>query len=162
VDQNKLKSFSQATFVPLGEMTIPEFAGTAQDLIALGGSALALTTTSDQLFIIRLPGDYDASGVVTAADYELWKASYGSTTNLAADANHDQIVDAADYVLWRDNLGQTLVGIASGNSSTPLAVPEPAPGMLLCVAIASLSAISNLRRRHFGFERNSLRKISSV
>jgi hypothetical protein len=162
VDQNKLKSFSQATFVPLGDLTIPEFAGTAQDLIALGGSAVALTTTSDQLFIIRLPGDHDASGVVTAADYELWKANYGSTTNLVADANHDQIVDAADYVLWRENLGQSLVGSAGGASSTQLSVPEPAPAMMLCVVIASLAVVGNLRRRHCGFDRNSLHRISKV
>jgi DNA-binding beta-propeller fold protein YncE len=142
---NKLKSFSQSRFVPLGEMTIPEFTGAAKNLISLGGSALALTTTTDQVFIIRLPGDYDANGVVSAADYDIWKANYGSTTNLVADANQDNIVDAADYVVWRKNLGQTLVGTEGGVSSSNVAAPEPAPLLTLV-----LGAAASLRMRRRG------------
>jgi hypothetical protein len=135
VHTNKLKAFSQSTFTPLGEMVIPRFAGGAQDLIALGGSAVAFTTASDQLFIVRLLGDYDASGVVSLADYGLWNASYGSTMNLTADANRNNIIDAADYVLWRDNLRQTLVGSVPGGSIAHLPVPEPSAGMLLFIGV---------------------------
>lgn len=53
------------------------------------------------------PGDYDNNQIVDIDDYAIWQADYGSTTELAADGNHDGVVDAADYTLWRDNLGET-------------------------------------------------------
>jgi hypothetical protein len=124
-DGKKLKAFSQTTFVPLGEMAMPQMTSGARRLISLGNSALAFNTVSTpQLFIIRLNGDYDANGEVTAADYEVWKANYGSTTSLSADGNRDNIVDAADYIIWRDNLGQSLVGSTTLGSTAAQSVPE--------------------------------------
>ncbi|WP_197531575.1 CotH kinase family protein [Posidoniimonas corsicana] len=55
-----------------------------------------------------LPGDYDNSGAVDQADYAVWRASYGSTTDLAADGNNNGRVDTADYTVWRDNLDAVL------------------------------------------------------
>lgn len=52
-------------------------------------------------------GDYNRDGVVDPDDYGTWKASYGSTTNLAADGNGNGIIDLGDYTIWRDNLGAT-------------------------------------------------------
>lgn len=56
-----------------------------------------------------LLGDYDGSGVVDNLDRQVWRDSYGSTTNLAADGNNDGRIDAADYSVWRDNLGASLL-----------------------------------------------------
>ncbi|WP_442485363.1 malectin domain-containing carbohydrate-binding protein [Aeoliella sp. SH292] len=39
------------------------------------------------------------------AFYQLWKSTYGSTTQLTADANNNGRVDLADYTMWRDNIG---------------------------------------------------------
>ncbi|MEX2168423.1 MAG: S8 family serine peptidase [Pirellulales bacterium] len=72
-------------------------------------------------------GDYNGDTVVDSEDYDLWRASFGSTTNLDADGNGNQVIDAADYVVWRDTLGATL---GAGTA----AVPEPSSVMLLAIA----------------------------
>jgi hypothetical protein len=143
--EDQLKAFNQGTFVPLGEMMIPEFGATKQ-IVSLGSNALALATTSDLVFIIRLPGDFDANGIVDASDNDVWKADFGSTTKLAGDANRDNVVDAADYVLWRANLGQTLVGDPVSSSSTDLAVPEPAAWSLGLIGFGAVYLILTRRR----------------
>jgi hypothetical protein len=135
---NKLKAFSQTTFVPLGELSIPKFSGSAKNLISLGNSALAVTTTSDQLLILRLLGDFDANGVVGPGDYDVWRANYGSTSNFVADANGDNIVDSADYVIWRHKLGESLVGSEAGSSLSIDSVPEPATVTLITVSFLFL------------------------
>ncbi|MEM9660415.1 MAG: hypothetical protein AAF961_18785, partial [Planctomycetota bacterium] len=52
---------------------------------------------------------------VDDADYEVWRAAFGSTSDLAADGNRNGRVDAGDYTIWRDNLGAV----------APAAVPTP-------------------------------------
>lgn len=55
-----------------------------------------------------VPGDYDGSGVVDTADYELWRSTFLTTgLQLPADGNGNGVVDAADYTVWRDNLGRS-------------------------------------------------------
>ena len=66
----------------------------------------------------ELAGDYNQDGVVSQADYVVWRSTYGSTSDLRADGNKDQVVDAADYSLWRDALsGQPTV--AAPAAATP-------------------------------------------
>ncbi|QDU91767.1 CotH protein [Pirellulimonas nuda] len=70
------------------------------------------------------PGDYNRDRIVDSADYDVWRSTFGSTTQLDADGNGDLVVDAADYSVWRDALGQTttpLAVAASGGASTPQA-----------------------------------------
>jgi peptidyl-prolyl cis-trans isomerase A (cyclophilin A) len=89
----------------------------------------------NSLDALNLPaGDYNFDGTVNAADYNVWKADFGSTLKAEADGNGNGVVDAADYVVWRDTLGQTSSGAGSGFE--PGAVPEPSAGILLLLAAA--------------------------
>jgi hypothetical protein len=99
-------------------------------------------------------GDYNGNGTVEATDYNTWRQSYGSTTDLAADGNLNGVVDGADYVLWRKNIGQSLFLIGSGSglggngggglgSGLQLggAVPEPGTvALMLSAGLALLTA----------------------
>ncbi len=63
-------------------------------------------------------GDYDGSGTVDQADYNAWRAAFGTTANFnAADGNNNGVVDAGDYVVWLKHLGQTasITGSISGD-----------------------------------------------
>ncbi len=71
-----------------------------------------------------LDGDYNADGVVDAADYTVWRDTLGSELLLAADGNENNVIDAGDYDIWVSNYG-TSVG-----SATSTAVPEPSTGIL--------------------------------
>lgn len=73
--------------------------------------ALAIETLEHRLLLSGnsaplLPGDFDGNNRVEAADYSLWRATFGAIgDNLAADGNQNGLVDLADYTIWRDNLG---------------------------------------------------------
>jgi len=76
---------------------------------------------------VPIPGDYDLNGLVEAADYGVWRASYGepvATPGLGADGNGDGMIDAADYVYWRmahANAGSGGGSAAGGAAVAPLA-----------------------------------------
>jgi len=78
----------------------------------------------------RVAGDYDRDGDVDDADYNAWKASFGSMVSLDADGNKNGVVDAADYTIWRDNLG---LGMGSGSGSLTR-VPEPGTCVLVLLS----------------------------
>jgi hypothetical protein len=78
---------------------------------------------------IPIPGDYDHDGDVDTDDYNVWRTSFGSATNLTADGNGNNIVDAADYTIWRDH-----VGASSASAGALNFVPEPSTGLLLAMA----------------------------
>jgi hypothetical protein len=113
----------------------------------------ALTTATDHLPIVAdysyatavgAPGDFDHSGVVNAADYNLWRSTFGSTTNLAADGNHNGVVDEADYVIWRS---ASPAGSGSSLDSTAQ-VPEPFSAVLMIGGVFAISLSHRCRRRN--------------
>jgi hypothetical protein len=89
-----------------------------------------------QFLNAELPGDYNASGAVDAADYVVWRNQSGQAgAGLAADGNSDGVVNQEDYNLWRAHFGQA-AGSGSSITSTesPTGVPEPSPLILAATA----------------------------
>jgi len=99
-----------------------------------------------QLRSLGLYGDYDQNGSIGPGDYQAWKNSFGSTTNLNADGNGDGVVDAADYVIWRS----LALGGGAGSGLGSAAVPEPCTGLMAWAAIALVGGAAARRRFHAG------------
>ena len=96
------------------------------------------------LLAAPVPGDYNGDSAVTGADYNLWRANFGSTTHLAADGNRNGIVDSADYTFWR----KLFLGVGSGSGlGNSAAVPEPASALSIAIGLVSIAAGFPARRR---------------
>jgi dihydroxyacetone kinase DhaKLM complex PTS-EIIA-like component DhaM len=73
----------------------------------------------------RLPGDYNDSGTVDAADYVVWRKALDTmvAASTGADGNGDGNIDAADYDIWRANFGMSA---AAGVGRTAIAQGQAA------------------------------------
>jgi O-glycosyl hydrolase len=88
----------------------------------------------------RLPGDYNANGIVDAADYVVWRHTLGSTVDLLADGNQNSQIDTGDYDFWRARFGKMAASGVSINSIEPADnVPEPKSMLLAVLAATSLA-----------------------
>jgi mannan endo-1,4-beta-mannosidase len=89
-----------------------------------------------------LPGDYNDDGTVDAADYTVWRNSFGQTgTSLAADGDGNGTIDEGDYDVWRLYFGET----ANAGSASGLATPEPSTLLLVLVSVACLTLNRSVR-----------------
>lgn len=82
-----------------------------------------------------LAGDYNQDSVVDAADYTLWRDSFGASVSIGtgADGNGDGIIDSGDYAVWLNHYGESIPKSTSFSQS----VPEPT-GLLLMISLSSL------------------------
>lgn len=91
--------------------------------------------TSAVLAVVpAIAGDYNANGVVDAADYVVWRNTKDQVgLGLVADGNHDNVIDSGDYNLWRSNFGQMAGSGAMSSAAQSLSatVPEPSTWTLL-------------------------------
>jgi phospholipase/lecithinase/hemolysin len=98
------------------------------------------------------PGDYNRDTQIDAADYVVWRNSFGKTgVNLPADGNGNGQVDAVDFDVWRAQFGATAARgtsaqLAPGESPGAQYVAEPASLLLLALA-AILSQLAGRRRQ---------------
>lgn len=85
-----------------------------------------------------VPGDYNANGVVDAADYVLWRKYSGQSVTLPNDSTPGTVT-AADYDVWRSHFGQTPGAGSSAEGLEASSVPEPG-----CLALVGLAVIVSL------------------
>lgn len=83
--------------------------------------------------------DFNSDGVTDAADYTVWRDSFGSTDDFRADGNQSGTTDGADFLLWQRNYG-----LVSSISSTSSTVPEPSTLFML---LAFFAASASTRQR---------------
>ena len=97
-------------------------------LIMDGGEQFALVNSVPDLGVVTLTlpglaGDYNGDDIVDAADYTVWRDSFGQTgAGLPADGDGSGEIDAGDYTVWTNNFGSV--------ASTSTTVPEPTTALL--------------------------------
>jgi hypothetical protein len=82
----------------------------------------------EELPIAKLvPGDYNNSGTVDAADYVVWRNNKGAGSLPNEGGISPGTIDAADYNYWRSRFGvQAIFGAGAGSGlGASVAVPEP-------------------------------------
>ena len=90
---------------------------------------------------IDLPGDYDGSGFVDAADFTVWRDNLGTDTLLPGDTTPGD-VSQQDLQVWRDFFGQERLPY----SGPPSVIPEPNAMVLAGFGLLSLFAVSRRKQ----------------
>jgi hypothetical protein len=96
----------------------------------------AMTLSLSVVEAAALAGDYNNDGIVSAADYTVWRNNLGAAALPFNETASLGIVDEADYQIWKDNFGATLENNGGGSANN--AVPEPASIVLLLVGSAAV------------------------
>ncbi|MGD9633636.1 MAG: LamG-like jellyroll fold domain-containing protein [Pirellulales bacterium] len=117
-----------------------------------------------------LQGDYNANGVVDAADYALWRDALNSSKTLANEGATPGQVTGEDYAIWRNNFGkrarihsQLMNGVVrydslAGSASAAARVPEPAAMSMLLLGLSGVAFVR--RRRDFSLRASDYRQNS--
>lgn len=108
-----------------------------------------------------VPGDYNGTASVDAADYVVWQANFDSTSALAADGNGNGTVDAADYILWRHNVG-TSVPFGAAVSSATSAVAEVAVDEGIAEVNSAISEMADVDAVSLPFRMSELPALASA
>jgi dockerin type I repeat protein len=121
--------------------------GTNSLLVPAGTSAVnSPTNFAGTAGSVTLPtGDYNHNGKVDAADYTLWRDSFGRTVTAGhgADGNANGTIDNADYAFWKSHFGNSVSGSGVG-AGWAAAAPEPSTAILF---IMGFSVIWTIIRR---------------
>jgi uncharacterized protein DUF4886 len=88
-----------------------------------------------------MPGDYNRDGIVDAADYLVWRHTFGSPTSLPGDNTAG--VGADDYDRWRMHFGNA----SDGRGFAAVSVPEPMAANCAVMAVLVVTSQSRVRRR---------------
>lgn len=95
-------------------------------------------------------GDYNADGIVNAADYTIWRDTLGQTgTGLAADGtgadgSPDGVVDVLDYAFWKSHFNDSNGG---GHHALGAVATVPEPFSLFSLALGMFAMLPARRRK---------------
>ncbi len=117
-------------------MLTGEFDGSTNAKLSDWSDGVGRLEIDNIIGILPLSGDYNFDGVVDAADYTVWRDSFGSTTELAADGSGNGEVGDEDYDIWAANYGSS--------AALSSAIPEPS-SLLLLAAFVGVSSIATRR-----------------
>ncbi len=128
-------SFSATYTLNLSDENLPGALNTMLTLSLAGQVTAAL-----------LAGDYNRDGVVDAADYVVWRRTYGTSVTPfdGADGDGSGTVGDEDYPVWMTHFGDTS-GSTAGATTTLAAVPEPAGWVLALMGGLAWLAIYPIR-----------------
>lgn len=109
-----------------------------------GGTGFRLAAAAAS---VGVPGDYNANGIVDAADYVIWRAQLGTSFQLTNEVagTTPGTVTPEDYTAWRARFGN-MSGSGAASSLGFAAVPEPS-AFLSLLALASAVLIARHHRR---------------
>lgn len=128
----------EATADDQGEASVRGFKGEYQVTATAGAESDTVNVTLSEdgdtatITLDLLVGDYNRDGRIDAADYSVWRDTFGSQTELAADGNNNGQIDEQDYLIWKERYG--------GASQPALAVPEPTAACLALFLAAAQAA----------------------
>jgi hypothetical protein len=91
-------------------------------------------------------GDYNGDGFMDAADYPIFRKTFGDTVSPAgkgADGDANGTIGDGDHSFWTTRFGQEIWGDGIGSNGSSVA-PEPAT---LSLAVAGLVLLARRRRR---------------
>jgi uncharacterized protein YjbI with pentapeptide repeats/CubicO group peptidase (beta-lactamase class C family) len=95
----------------------------------------------------ELPGDFNRNGIVDAADYVVWRKTFGVSINLPNETMSLGLVDQADYQVWRAQFGTSLsIGLGATASAAPQAAAIPEPATFAFAALVLLGLVVRVRR----------------
>ena len=114
---------------------------TPEQIATLGGASAAGIPAA-----VGLPGDYNESGEVDAADYTKWRDNLGAAIALPNEGVTPGMVTPEDYTFWKTQFGNG--GAGSGAGFGTAAVPEPAGLCLMALALGLSSTLIRSRRTH--------------
>lgn len=150
VDLAPFSGLEQGDFVAFDSLFFPDTVGQFAATYTLNLSDEDLPGEQTQQLTLSLmaqailAGDFNRDNVVDAADYGVWRKSYGQSVPqyTGGDGDGDGTIGDGDYNVWQTNFGTTAAGSGEGRFSA--AVPEPASVLLL--AIGFVTACHCLRR----------------
>lgn len=124
--------------VPTATLDSLQFSGAGQATLYL--DSVSHNPLGSLLATDPMPGDFNGDGIVSLADYAVWRDNLGAADESAINqnGNGEGGVESADYLAWKDRLGQS----SANGVSNLQAVPEPPATLLALVCAVAIGRVA--------------------